>query len=273
MSDDAQPRAGHPPLGVLAGMAAMFVAGAVAALLLARFAVRTRFDAEIGLREALASFTLITAVIAIPLFVVGGRYGRSFAIGVALACVAAWPWAKELAGDGSMSGDEIAREMATIQAAGAPAYYLGDEADGNDLKWVDADRGGVVGAATGSSFVYGSHCDYEGFCRTNVYVETFTGGRPKLHPDYLGFDGCGRLERVLGVPAATRGEWLLLFTGEFVIALTDSDDEDHTGERELAANLRQVGESTPPKVLPSPSPNLLAWVEDWCKATEPGVAE
>ena len=262
MSDDARSQAGHPPLGALAGVAGMFVAGGVGGLLVGAFALNGMVDQDAGgVTSVLVGSTVLTAMIAITLWLKRGRYGRAFALGMALcwAGLGFFFWTED--GDHGMSDEEIDHEVAVVRAAGAPAYYLGDEAAGDELATVSVDGGGDFGAS-GPSFGYGLTCG-DGTCLSDVTVETLTVDR-----DYLDAYGCERLQPVLGVPAASWDHWLLLFTGESLVTIDDPNAyDDHQGELTLAPRLRRLGEVEPLTALPPPSHEVLALVDDACGAS------
>jgi hypothetical protein len=255
MSDEARSEVEHRSLGAWWGAVGMVLAGVAGGLLVGVFTLNRLLNSEASFASILVGSTVLTAVVAIGLWLTNRRPWRSFAIGLSLCWVGLGVfWAT--AGDDGMSDEEIDREVAAIRAAGTPAYYLGDEANGHDLAVVSDDRGDF--GSTGPSFGYGFTCG-DGGCLSDITVETLTVSR-----DYLDAYGCVRLEPVLGVPAAARDHWLVLFTGDSMVIITDYDD-DLEGELVLASGLRALGQREPAEALPPPSTELRALVDEVCE--------
>jgi drug/metabolite transporter (DMT)-like permease len=259
MSDEPQAEAAHRSLGSWLGALGMFVAGVAGGLLVGVFTLNGLLNSDSSVTSIVVGSSVLTAVVAIGLWLTGRRPWRVFAAGMAL-CWAGLVVFVGAGGDDGMSDEEIDQEFSAIRAAGTPAYYLGDEADGNDLATVSADEGGDFGA-TGTTFGYGFTCG-DGGCLSDVTVDTLTASR-----DFLDAYGCVRLAPVLGVPAATWDSWLLLFTGDSMVRIEDPDlDDDHVGELALASQLRALGQSAPVESLPPPSAELLELVDAACGA-------
>ena len=177
-----------------------------------------------------------------------------------LGLVAYWlsPWADGAA----MSDKEIDGETRRIVASGTPAYYVGDETDGEDLDEIYRD--GEFGAK-GVSVGYGLHCHGGDLgCSSDVYVRTLS-----MSSWYVDTYGCERLDPVLGVPAVQRrtDQTMILFTGRSLVSLEAwASDSPLESELALARRLRPLGESEAVTTLPAPAPSTLSYLASHCAA-------
>ena len=179
------------------------------------------------------------------------RYRYSFAGGLVA------PWAALmlllLLHDDGQVQEDIPGRLETLGAATQerPVYFLGQSYQGTDLTYVEDD---------GSFFAYGT-CDdrREGGCAPPAQVQN----DPTFLP--LATRGCSRVRDVRGVPAASFGGGLVVFTSDSMIHIFD-DGIDGTA-RSMAEALRPVsGPADVTKPLPPPTKALLGVIDQRCGA-------
>ncbi len=187
-----------------------------------------------------------------------GLAGGMAALWLGLTVYWLYPWADEPA----MSDKAIDGETRRIIASGTPAYYVGDETDGDDLDEIYRD--GEFGAK-GVSVGYGLHCHGGDLgCSSDVYIRTLSMSRW-----YVDSYGCERLDPVLGVPAVKRktDQTMILFTGRSLVSLEAwASDSPLESELALARRLRPLGESDAVTTLPAPMASTLRYLDRHCAA-------
>lgn len=154
-----------------------------------------------------------------------------------------------------------------IERTGKPAYYLGSSLGDLPLTGLDVVEENLPAFQVEAD--YGT-CESsgDGGCSAPVVVST-----NDWHPDVDGTT-CRRLEPQLGVPAGILFGELTLVTGDLVVTVSDFRDRDPSGDVQpairLLPELRSVGAAQPVGVLPSPDPEVAAWMDDVCGATPGG---
>jgi hypothetical protein len=245
----------------LTGMAGLgLLAGGVAAA--ATFLLFFQGEGEYG--GVLFLFGLCTLVPAALLGWLGNRSWRAFAFGLASFWVAGplviW-WAER---DPGMDPAEINEVEARILAAERTAYFVGEEANGQDLDDVYFSDDVI-------SFGYGESCGQD-FCSFDTSIETIRRG-PASQSWQMA--QCQRLPPVRGVPTVelrgpnliNGGPIVMLFTGHLRVAIETEgtrDDDDLDRAVDVAHQLRPLGTSSPQGSLPAPSPTLRAQVDQEC---------
>ena len=171
----------------------------------------------------------------------------------------------------SMSPEEIDRATAKILASGAPAYYLGDNADGHALSDLSEGPDGHFDFSYGpcrSSAGWGD----DGGCSPAIQTHTAPLTQTMMQAyNAQGTGPCRRLEPVLDVPAAVLYGELTLFTGSSQVVLAYYDAGRDLGrELALARTMRPLEHPGSVKTLPPPSAEILAFVDKICGSV-PGV--
>jgi len=166
----------------------------------------------------------------------------------------------------ALSDNEFGTAVAQVEAAGRPAYYLGDTYGGLPLTWLDLVEENAPAFQVEAD--YGT-CDAsgDGGCSAPVVVST-NDWRPDLQMLH-----CQRLAPQLGVPAGVLMGELTLATGRLLVTVTDfrerpAGDGIQPAIRALSS-LRQVGQAGPVSSLPPPAPEVSAWMDEVCGA-KPG---
>ena len=184
---------------------------------------------------------------------------------VVLMVVAACGAAHPLTGN-ALSDNEFDTAVAQVQAAGKPAYYLGDTYGGLPLTGLDLVEENAPAFQVEAD--YGT-CDAggDGGCAAPVLVST-----NDWRPDLQGLH-CRRLDPQLGVPAGEVMGELTLVTGEQLVTVSDFRERPGGDGIEQAiralGSLRKVGEGGALATLPPPAPEVASWLDELC-GTTPG---
>ena len=267
----------HQPLGVSYGAWLGMVGMAIVGVASAGFAVVVAFVAGYYGSSTLVFFAVFAGLTVIPaaiLWLIGNRYVRAGAVGLAVAFLSAslywlWsPWA-------TMSEGEVERAKAEALASGNPAFYLGDEVDGYPLN--DYNLGPDVFA-----FFYGEcHEDPdmagevdEGSPACIWDVEVYTSWENVT----IGGDaiaGCVRRAPVAGVPTVhlrdqeVGSNEVVLFTGKSQVRIVVEAEPSVEEQLQLAGEVRRVGDTEAATSLPPPRWDILAYVEENCAPLQP----
>lgn len=163
---------------------------------------------------------------------------------------------------------EVGSVLAKVQAAGKPAYYLGDTVDGLPMTFLHVMEENAP--VFGVDAYYGT-CSPSGDGGCADPVSVSTNDRP---PDLTGLH-CRRLDPQLGVPAGIVMGELTLATGDVLVTVSDfrgrSDDDDGIRSAlRLVPRLRALGESTARRSLPPPSAATATWMDQACGTTPGG---
>src|SRR5690349_11087515 len=177
---------------------------------------------------------------------------------VVLLAVAACGAADPSTGN-ALSAKEFGTTVAQVEAAGKPAYYLGDTYGGLPLTGLDLVEENAPAFQVEAD--YGT-CDAsgDGGCAAPVVVST-NDWRPDLQVLH-----CQRLAPQLGVPAGVLMGELTLATGQLLVTVTDfrerpAGDGIQPAVRALPS-LRQVGQAAPVDSLPPPTAEVGAWMDE-----------
>jgi len=154
--------------------------------------------------------------------------------------------------------DDIPGRLHALAArATHPVYFLGESYQGKNLTEVDND----------GTFVYGtceSEWGDEGPCTPPTQVQNGVAFLPAATR------GCARVRDVRGVPAASFGGGLAVFTGNLMVQIFGDETEDEGDLRKMGDALRPIPRpagSTRP--LPGPTNSILRDINKRCGA-KPG---
>jgi hypothetical protein len=208
-----------------------------------------------GLVSVLALFTLGPAI---AMWSQRTRYRLGFAAGLTVSWVMFTVAAFVTLRDPGMSSEQLSRAESELIATHTPTYYLGEDADGNDLDEIAPDN----------SFWYGETCDMggEAECGPTITVRTL----PVAHWDDS--QPCQRRADVLGVPTAVLYDSgmpvLAVFTGRQRVSIGTYKDGLLDADRALvlARGLRPLQQSTPSTTLPPPLSWVLVYLSEACHA-------
>ena len=187
------------------------------------------------------------------------RYRRGFAAGLAVSGLTVAVAASVTLRDPGMTSEQLRRAESELIAKHTTTYYLGEDADGNDLDEI------VPGE---NSFWYGETCDMggEAECGPTITVSTM----PVATWDDS--QPCQRRADVLGVPTAAlydRGMPVLaVFTGmqRVSIGIDNHGLLDVDRALTLARGLRPLQQATPSTTLEPPPAWVLAYLRKACHA-------
>jgi hypothetical protein len=151
---------------------------------------------------------------------------------------------------------------AVAAAAEHPVYYLGSAYGGYPLTYAEADDGEHSPRIFGPSFTYGDCDDSNGGCVPPLQVQNnavFNGGgtNPESVVD------CRRLKPVRGVPAASWGGGIAVFTGRSMIQIFANRGHLHAVARALRPIKGAVDSSA---ALPAPPLDVLQAIAKACGA-------
>jgi hypothetical protein len=262
MSVDAPPESTKLSLRIRLGLAGMVAVGAVGAVPCLVIVMIVTADSS---WVTLVVFSVLALGPAIALWLTHGFRRRSFAVGLTAGWAAGALLIWWIPSGFSMSPEEIEQATAKILASGAPAYYLGENADVHTLSDLSEGPDGYFDFSYGpcrSSAGWGD----DGGCSPALQVDTSPLTQAMMQAfSTEGTGPCRRLEPVLGVPAAVFYGELTLFTGssQVVHAYYDAHRDLHR-ELALARTMRPLSHPGEVKTLPAPSAEILAFVNNKC---------
>jgi hypothetical protein len=274
MSEAAANRSRDASIASRVGLGIMVLAGLVLGLLIIGVGLfwgllNLGFQSiDVTAVVVLGLIVALPAVLGFALFRLPGRPFRHLGLGlytgsgtavVGLLAIGVWTGFDPSA----MRQGEIDDALAVITNTDREAFYLGDEADGKQLAVIE-DQSGVL------YFNYGRCLDNsEGQCTRPLNVTSHPtntyGNAGEVHGRT-----CERLRPVLGVPAASSGGDLIVFTGSSMVSIVywkvvpNGYMPDDRRQASVAPQLRAVGQTTATKTLPPPDPDTQAFVDKHC---------
>lgn len=233
------------------GVVAACVAGIVCLMLVVYFVAAATYDSNTSDRTLYVVITGLVVVPAVWLCWTHNRYWYSFAGGLVAPWAAIMLLLLFLDDDGAVQEDIPGRLKTLATATERPVYFLGQSYEGTDLTYVEDD---------GSFFAYGTCDDHEdGGCAPPAQVQNDLTFLP------LATRGCRRVRDVRGVPAASFGGGLVVFTSDSMIHIFDDGIDGNV--RSMAEALRPVsGPADVTKPLPPPTKALLGVIDQRCGA-------